>query len=106
MAMFLIFYQFQGPAITPPYAGGAWWDATKIAFQGKAGLSLNKKRFFRARGPADQAHIVSLTADDQIVLGCTGGVYKWTGNSWKIGMSLSKYPDPGPSGIGRASHVI
>ena len=67
MAMFLIFYQFQGPAITPPYAGGAWGDATKIAFQGKTGLSLNKKGLFRTGGPADQTHIVGLIADDQLI---------------------------------------
>ncbi len=68
MAMFLIFYQFQGPAITPPYAGGAWGDATKIAFQGKTGLSLNKKGLFRTGGPADQTHIIRVITHHEFIL--------------------------------------
>jgi hypothetical protein len=102
----LIFNQLQRTAVAPPHARWAGRNSTKIALQGKAGLSFNKKRFLRAGGTTDQTHIINLIADDDVILGRAGGINKWSGNSRKINTSLSKHPDTGSSGIGNSSHMI
>jgi hypothetical protein len=102
----LIFNQLQRTAIAPPHARWAGRNSTKIALQGKAGLSFNKKRFLRAGSTTDQTQIISLIADYHVIFGCTSGINKWSGNGREINTSLSKHPDTGSSGIGNSCHMI
>lgn len=101
-----MFHEFKSTTIAPSDAGGAWRNSAEITFQRETGFSFNEKRLLRTGGPADQAHIIGLLANNDLMLGSTGGINKWTGNGREIGTPFLKDPDPGPSGIGHASHMI
>jgi hypothetical protein len=106
MSMSLVLNQFEGSGITPSHTGRAGWDAAEVAFQGKPGLCLNEKGLFRAGSPADQTHIIRAIINHELMLGGTGCIHKWSGDSGEIGVAFTEHPDAGPSWIGYAGHMV
>jgi hypothetical protein len=66
--MILFFYQLQGTGVAPSHTGWSRRNAAKIALEGKTGLRFNEQRLFRARGSANQTHVIGLITYNQLIL--------------------------------------
>ena len=95
----LILHQFQRPTVTPSDTGRIRRDPTEIALEWKSCFSLDEKRFVRARSPAENAHVVRMAVDLNLIFGSAGSIHKRTGYYRKEYIALMEDANACPPGI-------
>lgn len=102
----LVFNKFQGPGIARPNTRRVWRNSAKITFERDTGPGLHKERLFRARSPAQHAHVVRASIGRHDIFGRAGRVNKRTCYHGKKDPAFVENPNPGTPWITFAGHMV